>query len=133
MRASLPDAASESYSTGMDKGRWVCGYEGCQSEGSSMVVLSCAGSAGCASLLSLFERGQPSWSGGFAIGRRIGGDGDQRRHRFCRMRDQDQGFEERAECGCSCMSLKGWARTESCRRKWTGCAMRTKVVEARKV
>jgi hypothetical protein len=35
-----------------------------------MVVLGCAGRAGSASLLSLFERGQPSWSGGFAIGRR---------------------------------------------------------------
>lgn len=73
MRASLPDAASGSYSTGMDKGRWACGYEGCQSEGSSMVVRCCAGSTGSASLLSLFGRCHPRGRAGLRSDSRLAG------------------------------------------------------------
>ena len=69
MRASLPDAASASYSTGMDKGRWVCGYEGCQSAESSMVGLNCLRRS------RRRRSGAPLWFGGFAIGRAAGWGG----------------------------------------------------------
>jgi hypothetical protein len=68
------------------------------------------------SCLRLGAVGQPSWSGGFAIGGRVGGDdGDQRRYSVCQMWDQDRGWKKRVRRGCVCLSLKGWTETA---RKW---------------
>lgn len=86
-----------------------------------------------ASLLCSLGCCQPSWSGGFAIGWRVGGDdGDQRRHSVYREWVQNSlGFDERMYAtGVSCR--KGGCAGE-CRKNSLGCAMRTRIVEARKV
>jgi hypothetical protein len=73
------------------------------------------------------RRGQPSWSGGFAVGWRVGGDdGDQRRYSVCQMWDQDRGWKKRVRRGCVCLSLKGGPKTEENRL----VAQSTKKVEA---
>lgn len=80
-----------------------------------------------ASLLCLSWRCQPSWSGGFAIGWRVGGDdGDQRRCTMSIKSGTKTGWDPVKEW-MRMGSLAGKAvvpeRVVECREKWTGCAI----------